>query len=1025
MALSDLLVNGLRCADLGATPLLADSLVLQWRPSSLVSSASFEVLLSPQTSGQWSAPLWSARVDMAMVRVPSALALSPDTTYEWRVRANSTGAAWSAACAFDIAPAWEDPAWIGGASQLRTDWTLPAGRTVARARAYATGLGAFELHLNGAKVGDHVMDPGQSVYDEKVLYVGFDVTHLLVPASENAIGALVGNGKWGYLDMYANRTRAADQSGDGTRAFAMLLTVELDDGARLNLTSGPDWVVRHGPIVYDHLWHGEIYDARHELSQPAWDAAPLAAYPQGTWASARRMAPLVGSLFPQQMPPIRVQRTLQPVRPPMRLPDGSLAFDFGTNLAGFTTLSFEPSVVVAGSRGRGGAAVVMLRLTHAEILDAAGTPDNIYFPGMEKTLPGGQSATCSMADWYDKKWYECANQSTAYVLALPAATSPPGRAVRYTPTFTYHGFRFVRLRASVLLPNGTEAPLPSVLARAFPWGATVEAHVAHTDLPRITTLDFGAAAQSLVGGSSSGGGCSPPTPEQQTLTAVFNATLNSHVSQLWSIPTDCPQREKRGWMGDAGLSSSSLATFYASLPFHVNFLRLIADNQRKGCTDQPKTDLYGPCTAPPGKGPAAAWFNGSVPDVVPFSTGPYGGNPGSTDWQAAYPMVARAILRHSGGAALAALAELFPSLERLMAYFDRLADPASGLLLTGARGDWIPPKSQAVSTHSDIVAAFTHTLSVSHMADIAAALNETDAAKRYSARLRRNRAAFDAHFFNGGGGDTNSVEYHAAAQEGAPPCCYGTGSQASNVFALHIGAVPDARLNATLAALVASFGDATTSSPLHLDLGIFGTTFVFDVLRRHDLDDLGLRILNETSYPSLGRMVAEGATTLWESWEGDRHHPVSSRNHIMFGGGVNRFLAAAVGGLATLAHRDGDGWGHVHVKVAHWAVRWLGAAVAERAGAAGPLRVAWRGSHEEALALNVSVPFGSSATVDLPLRSGEEGVAVGACALSCVHQMAACSGYRVAGCRDVPYSPGDSFLRVSVGPGTHAFVVVR
>ena len=433
----------------------------------------------------------------------------------------------------------------------------------------------------------------------------------------------------------------------------------------------------------------------------------------------------------------------------------------------------------------------------------------------------------------------------------------------------------------------------------------------------------------------------------------------------------------------------------------------VGTDQRKGCTDQPRTDLYGPCAAPPGKGPAAAWFNGSVPDVVPFSTGPYGGNPGTTDWQAAYVMVAHSILRHSsGGAALPALAELFPSLERLMAYFERLADPPSGLLLTGARGDWVPPASQKVRTGQDIVAAFTHTLSVSYMADIAAALGEAAAAARYAARLRRNRAAFDAHFFN----------HHT---RGDAPCCYGTGSQASNIFALHLGAVPGARLNATLSALVASFGDGAAP---HLDLGIFGTTFVFDVLRRHDLDELGLRLLNQTSYPSLGHMIVEeGATTLWESWEGDRHHQLASRNHIMFGGGVNRFLAAAVGGLAQ---RDGDhGWGHAHIKVAHWTVRWLGAAAAERVGAAGPWRVAWRSGPEHSLALNASVPFGASATVDLPMHGEVDSAAVGGCALSC-NPTAACSGYHVAGCRTAPLGrPGDRFLRVMVGPGSHAFVV--
>lgn len=53
-----------------------------------------------------------------------------------------------------------------------------------------------------------------------------------------------------------------------------------------------------------------------------------------------------------------------------------------------------------------------------------------------------------------------------------------------------------------------------------------------------------------------------------------------------------------------GLSSSSLATFYDSLAFHTNFMRLISDNQHKGCTDQPSTTIYQPCSHPPD--PAAA-----------------------------------------------------------------------------------------------------------------------------------------------------------------------------------------------------------------------------------------------------------------------------------------------------------------------------------------------------------------------------------------------------------------------------------
>ena len=92
---------------------------------------------------------------------------------------------------------------------------------------------------------------------------------------------------------------------------------------------------------------------------------------------------------------------------------------------------------------------------------------------------------------------------------------------------------------------------------------------------------------------------------------------------------------------------------------------------------------------------------------------------------------------------------------------------------------------------------------------------------------------------------------------------------------------------------------AAWGSGAHMDMGIHGTTFLFEVLQEHGEAAVGLEILAEASYPSLGYMVTQGATTLWESWEGTRTsvHGGSSRNHIMFGGGANRFLLQSVGGL--------------------------------------------------------------------------------------------------------------------------------
>lgn len=954
----------------------------------------------------------------------------------------STLALWSVPDAESVGIDWRGAEWVGGGSELRADMELPA--KVNHAIAYASGVGAMELHINGKKVGDHYMDPGQTATDQRVLYVSFEVTDLLRPG-QNAIGARLGNGKFGYLDMYANRTLANDQSGDATRALLLLFVATLDDGSSLTLTTNASggWMYRAGPIVcdpeigieaitsralltscvrsspeqvYDHMWHGEIFDSR--LALPGWDDAPLSSFPSSAqWRPAKRMTPNVGALTPQSMPPIRVVESLAPVAT-RHLGDSRVVFDFGQNMAGFTSLTFRPpwSAALPSVPSTHERRVVMLKLVHAELADATGAANNFYYPGMEHGLPGGTSATCSMTDWYAHRWYECANQTTAYIFDAdaPNAHATPSTlasAISYSPTFTYHGFQVAMLSASLILPNGTHAPLPADLAASFPWGGSVTAHRAHSDLTRLETVRLG-SGPSLLG-------------------RIFNATIASHTSQLWSIPTDCPQREKRGWMGDAGISSSSLNTFYDSLSFHSNFMRLIADEQRKGCADQPSVYVphakfqHGPCVSPDPNVSAKVYYNGSVPDVVPFSTGPYGSNPGTTDWQAAYIMMAHSVLEHNGEAAYPILHELWPSLAALMSYFDRLCDHKTGLLLAGARGDWVPPSGQTTKTPAEVVAAFTHTLCVSHMRDIAAALGLDDERDQYAKRLASNQKAFDQHFKTSV--DATRGESHPQQGIMHTPCCYSSGSQASNLFALRIGAVPPERLNATLAALVISFGDAP-----HLDVGIFGTTYVFDVLRAHDLDDLGMRVLSQATHPSFGYMIAMGGTTLWESWEGTATREIpegSSRNHIMFGGGVNRFLAASASGLAQL---EGEhGWGAVHVKIAPWVLRQLQEASGERHTSRGILRVAWRYENRTngsgRLLLNVSVPDGARGVVDVPLLNGAsaaeftsvtgtDGVSVG---LACEGE--AGGSYRTISCRQVRGS-GDGFLRVAVSMGQHAFI---
>lgn len=184
-------------------PTDANTLMLSWaysytRPASLPSSttlrlaqAAYEVevsLLNPASGPMPRGTFFSS--NRTVSSEPNALvpvALPADAPLCWRVRVwltndTSTPSPWSACVFFDTAPAaaaWQATQWIGGRNQLRASFVLPGTAPVTRARLYAAGVGAAYLWLDGARVGDNVMDPPQSVYHSRVLFVAHDVTAAL------------------------------------------------------------------------------------------------------------------------------------------------------------------------------------------------------------------------------------------------------------------------------------------------------------------------------------------------------------------------------------------------------------------------------------------------------------------------------------------------------------------------------------------------------------------------------------------------------------------------------------------------------------------------------------------------------------------------------------------------------------------------------------------------------------------------------------------------------------------------------
>ncbi|MDC0936443.1 family 78 glycoside hydrolase catalytic domain [Pirellulales bacterium] len=202
-------------------------------------------------------------------------------------------------------------------------------QSVRRATVNVSGIGWYELYLNGQKVGDHVLDPAPTNYHKRVLYETYDVTDLLRTGG-NALGIVLGDG-W-----YCRRSYQGGTIGYGDRPKALLqLDIELADGARMSVVSDDSWQAAASPICSNDICDGEFYDAR--LEMPGWCEPNFDA---GQWKPAALADPPTGALASQVLPPIKVVDTIPAVRILEPRPN-VYVYDFGQHFSGWTRLRVQ------------------------------------------------------------------------------------------------------------------------------------------------------------------------------------------------------------------------------------------------------------------------------------------------------------------------------------------------------------------------------------------------------------------------------------------------------------------------------------------------------------------------------------------------------------------------------------------------------------------------------------------------------------------------------------------------------------
>ena len=620
-----------------------------------------------------------------------------------------------------------------------------------RATAYVAGLGYHELYVNDQKVGNSFLEPGYTRFDRRALYCTYDITDL-ISKGENGVGVLLGNG-WYNVQSKAVWSFEKAPWRKSPRLL-MDIRLEYEDGKVEFISTDESWKWSDGPMRFNSLYAGEIYDARLDLGN--WSSA---SYDDSSWTSVLLTESPGGIISAQNSPSIKVVRILKPAAV-YTLSQGRYVFDMGENFAGTATLK------ISGKEGT----KVTMRFSELANEDHSVAQEII---ARHTRIPEG----------------ELPFQTDIYYLKGEGQE-------KYTPRFTYHGYQYVEV--------------------------TTEPEI---DLSQIELEGIFFSTGSEKAGSFK---CS-----NELFNKLYDATMNSYLSNFQSIPTDCPHREKNGWTGDAHMSSELGMWNFNSIMAYRKWLQDLRDEQRE---------------------------SGELPGIVPTSGWGYHWGNGPA-WDSALPIIAWTVYEFYGDVTV--LQENYEAIKRYVDYLTTRAD--KGIQHIGL-GDWVA----LVKTPVEITSTSYYYYDALTLSKIAGILGKTDDQAKYATLAEKIKIAFNDTFL-----DKETNRYKVQTQT-ALSC------------AIFQGLAPEQAVENTVNDLIASIHAKND----HPEFGMLGSKYVLNVLRESEHNDLAYKMINQKDFPSWGFWIENGSTALREDWDGSE----GSQNHI-FLGDFSTWYFKALGGI--------------------------------------------------------------------------------------------------------------------------------
>jgi alpha-L-rhamnosidase len=714
-------------------------------------------------------------------------------------------------------------------------------KNIRNAYAYVTGLGNYELYLNGEKVGCHVLDPGRTEYRQKILYSTYDVTEQLKKGL-NVTGLILGNGSYRKFLMEGRYDGYVRETLNNTPRAILQLDITYMDGSKSRIITDKTWKYSSSPITFNHVFGGEDYDAR--LEKPGWSSA---GFDMSDWHNVAVVSAPGVSLRSQLMPPMKVISTIKPVSQTNPEP-GVYLYDLGQNIPGWWR------VHVRGASG------MTLRIRGAETLN-----DSI-FP--EPLQTGDHIST--KEEYHSDVW-------TDYTLKGNSEEV-------YEPRFFYTGFRYLEVRTDD--PENLES-------------LEIEGRVVHTALEsngQFITSD------SLIN-------------------KIYRAAKWAQAGNSHSVPTDCPHREKGAYNGDGQVVAETSIHDYQMAAFYTKWLNDMLDTQQD---------------------------NGRIPNTSPAHIG---GSGGGIPWGSAYVLIPWWMYQYYNDTMI--LKDHYSPLKRYHDYLRNLAkndaDTSEEYIINEfgryytSLGEWCSPGLRDGPNHP-MVNTYYYYLNTSVIAKIALVLEHNDDALKYFALADTIKNEINKKFFNP---ETN---------------LYGTDKlyQTYQVLALAGDIVPEGHQEEVMQSLI---DDINITHKGHLNTGIIGTKYLWQVLAQAGRSDLAYSVIKQTTYPGYGFWIENGATTLWESWGGHNSH-----NHQMFGS-VSEFFYKYLAGIRSPMD-SGTTTGYKHIHIQPYIPDGLASVEASLRTIKGVVESAWE-NQPDLFRLRVGIPANSDASISIPLLDFE------------------------------------------------------